>query len=133
MTKMQKIITTLTLALLVVPFTVSASTFDTVNSGINETGQTAGFPQADEQYTEEFFTPTLLRYVRGITILLGLIFMAIMIYGGFLWMSARGNEAQVEKAKQLLVAALIGFGIALGSRIIVEFILLNLPNPVRLQ
>ncbi|MEA3398204.1 MAG: hypothetical protein U9R06_00470 [Patescibacteria group bacterium] len=39
---------------------------------------------------------------------LGVIFLILIIYGGFIWMTARGNEQQAEKAKNILIAAVIG-------------------------
>jgi hypothetical protein len=38
----------------------------------------------------------------------GVIFLLLMIYGGYLWMTARGEEQTVNKAKDLIRAAIIG-------------------------
>jgi len=46
---------------------------------------------------------------------LGLIFFVLMIYGGFLWMTARGEGGQVTKAKDLIEAATIGLIIILSA------------------
>lgn len=46
---------------------------------------------------------------------LGVIFLILMIYGGYLWMTARGNEQQVEKSKNLITAAIIGLIIVLAA------------------
>jgi cbb3-type cytochrome oxidase subunit 3 len=46
---------------------------------------------------------------------LGVIFLVLMVYGGFLWMTARGNEEQVAKAKNLITAAIIGLIIVLAA------------------
>lgn len=55
--------------------------------------------------------------------LLGLIFLVLIIYGGFLWMSAAGNEEQVTKAKKILKSAVIGVVIVLSSYGIAHFII----------
>jgi len=39
---------------------------------------------------------------------IGILFMLLMIYGGFMWMVARGNDQEVTKAKELIQAAIIG-------------------------
>ena len=39
----------------------------------------------------------------------GLVFLAIMFYAGLRWMTARGNEEFITKAKEAMFAALIGF------------------------
>ncbi len=46
---------------------------------------------------------------------LGVIFLVLMIYGGYLWMTARGNEEQVTKAKNLITAAIIGLVIVISA------------------
>lgn len=40
---------------------------------------------------------------------LGIVAVCIVIYGGFLWMTASGNTEQVETAQTLLIQGLIGF------------------------
>ena len=54
--------------------------------------------------------------------LFGILFLALMVYGGYLWMNARGNDQQVEKAKNLITAAVIGMVIALSGYIITRFV-----------
>jgi hypothetical protein len=54
---------------------------------------------------------------------LGVIFLLLTIYGGFLWMSDQGNEEQVAKAKKLITTAVIGLIIVVSSYAISWFIL----------
>ncbi len=54
--------------------------------------------------------------------LLGVIFLLLMIYGGFRWMLARGNEQEIEKAKNLIQAAVIGLMIVLSAYAITSLI-----------
>ena len=58
------------------------------------------------------------KIIKTILSLLGLIFLVLTIYGGYLWMMARGNEQQVEKAKETIKAGVIGLGIMLAAYII---------------
>lgn len=44
-------------------------------------------------------------YVYGF---LGIIFIILTIYGGYLWMTARGNEEQVTKARKIVIDGVIG-------------------------
>ena len=39
---------------------------------------------------------------------LGVIFMLLSIYAGFLWMTARGNDDQVRKAQKILQTSITG-------------------------
>ena len=50
----------------------------------------------------------------------------LIVYAGFLWMNARGNEQQVEKAKSILTQAVIGLIIVLASYSIAGFVVRSL-------
>lgn len=47
--------------------------------------------------------------------LLGIIFLILIIYGGFVWMMARGNEEEVKKAQKIIERAVIGLVVVLLS------------------
>jgi len=53
---------------------------------------------------------------------LGVIFMVLVLYGGFLWMTAAGNEDQITKAKGLIKNGIIGLVIVLASYAITYFV-----------
>lgn len=61
--------------------------------------------------------------------LLGVIFLVLTIYSGYLWMTAGGNADQVEKAKRMLVQGIIGLTILLSAYAITEFVLLRVTEP----
>lgn len=54
----------------------------------------------------------LLEAVLGFT---GIIALVILIYGGFLWLTARGNEDQVTSAKKYIQNAVIGIIIIVSA------------------
>jgi len=54
---------------------------------------------------------------------LGLIAVAIILYGGFKWMTAAGNEDQVGEAKKLLGAGVIGLLIILAAWALSTFLI----------
>lgn len=54
--------------------------------------------------------------------LLGVIFIILTIYGGFLYMNARGNEEQTKKAIAMITQALIGLVIILAAYAFTFFI-----------
>ncbi|HPT08411.1 MAG TPA: pilin [bacterium] len=53
---------------------------------------------------------------------LGIIAVIIVIYGGFIWMTAGGEEDKIDKAKKTLKAGVIGLAIILASWGIVAFV-----------
>ena len=58
---------------------------------------------------------------------LGLIFLALLIVGGYQWMTAGGNEEQVSKAQKRIVDAVIGLIIVLAAYAITVFVFNNIP------
>ncbi|MBU0731725.1 pilin [Patescibacteria group bacterium] len=57
--------------------------------------------------------------------ILGLFTLILFLYGGFIWMNARGNEEEVSKAKKILTGAVIGLVIVLASYGIANYIFTN--------
>ncbi|MDD5031569.1 MAG: hypothetical protein PHR36_00810 [Patescibacteria group bacterium] len=55
--------------------------------------------------------------------ILGVIFVALMLYGGYLWMTARGNQEMVTKSKELMTSAVIGLIIVIAAYAITYFVL----------
>lgn len=53
--------------------------------------------------------------------LLGTIFLVMVIYAGYLWMTAGGNEENIEKAKSLIYRGVIGLTIILAAASITKF------------
>lgn len=53
---------------------------------------------------------------------LGIIFLCLIIYGGFLWMTSAGNEEKVRKAQKVLSQAAIGLIIVLSAYSITFFV-----------
>lgn len=57
---------------------------------------------------------------------LGIIAVVLILWAGFNWMTAAGNEEKIEKAKSTLTAAIIGLIIILAAWGIANFVLSNL-------
>ncbi len=53
----------------------------------------------------------------------GIIFLVLTVYAGYLWMTAGGNKEQVTKAQELLVNGIIGVIIVLAAYIISYYII----------
>lgn len=65
-------------------------------------------------------TETTLSEIVGIAVqaflgLIGMIFLVMMLYAGYNWMTARGDEEKVTKAKDTLTRAIIGIIIVVGA------------------
>lgn len=62
---------------------------------------------------------TLINVFLG---LLGIVFLLLVLYAGFLWMTAGGDDKQVDKARKMLVNATVGLVITLSAYAITTFI-----------
>ncbi|MFA6909052.1 MAG: hypothetical protein WC289_04165 [Patescibacteria group bacterium] len=84
---------------------------------IDETfGSTFGLGTSDLQST----VTKIIQWVLG---LLGLIAVIMILYGGFIWMTAGGNEERVETAKKIITAAVVGLVVVLLAWAIVIFVI----------
>ncbi len=63
------------------------------------------------------------RIVRIVLGLLGLIFLILMVYAGFKWMTARGEEGPVTEAKDTIRSAVIGLLIVFLAYALTGFII----------
>ncbi len=63
------------------------------------------------------------KVIRGFLGLLGTIFVILIIYAGYLWMTASGNEEQITKAKKMITNAVIGIIIVLLAYTITSFVI----------
>lgn len=57
---------------------------------------------------------------------LGIIAIVIILYGGFVWLTAAGNEEKVSQAKKIITAGIIGLIIIFVSYAIAEFVISSL-------
>lgn len=63
------------------------------------------------------------KILNGFLALLGLVFVVLVIYGGVLWMTARGNQEAVKKAQATITGAAIGFILIMGAYAISDFVI----------
>ncbi len=60
--------------------------------------------------------------IRSLLGLVGTVMLGLMLYAGFMWMTAAGNEDKIEKAKKIITSAAIGFIIVLTAYSITWFL-----------
>lgn len=104
-------------ALFTLPMAVSAAG---VNLGLTpEVESSLGLGTQDVRVT----IASIINVFMG---LLGIIAVVIILYGGFIWMTAAGNEERVEKARQMIVSGVIGLAIILSAYAIARFVITSL-------
>ncbi len=60
--------------------------------------------------------------IKTVLSLVGIIFLVLTVYAGYLWMTARGEDEQVSKAKEIIKSSIMGLFIVVSSYAITVFI-----------
>lgn len=99
-----------------------------IETGLNATAEGAGL-KADGVAAK---TPAeLVGSILGAALaLVGIVFLVIMIYGGFTWMTAEGDKDKIEKARGLIVNGVIGMIVIAAAYIITNFVLTSILSSV---
>lgn len=64
----------------------------------------------------------IMEVIRRILTLTGILFMGLIVYGGYLFVTAHGEEEQITKGKKIIIASIVGIVIVLMSYSITLFI-----------
>jgi TrbC/VIRB2 family. len=85
---------------------------------LKDTGVTNG------GYSTSPIETVISRVITGFLGLLGIIFLILMLYGGYMWLIARGNEDKVSTAKDTIKNSIIGLIIVVASYAISHYVLI---------
>ena len=87
-----------------------------LQQGVQIIEQPLGLPATDIRIV-------VARIIRAAFGLVGIVMVVLILYAGYLWMTAGGNEEQISKAKGFLKNAVIGLAIMLSAFAIVTFVM----------
>lgn len=87
-----------------------------------KTGITGGYETGD---TNTLFT-VIQTFISAFLGLIGVVLLIYMLYAGYNWMTARGDEEKVTKAKDTLNRAIIGAIIIIAAYAISYFVMSKL-------
>ncbi len=93
-----------------------------VTGPLGKFGETSGMGKKEEASAQNKLIETIAKLIQAALGLLGIILVVLVIYAGFLWMTAQGNEEQVSKAKKMLTNAVIGMVIIMAAYAITGFV-----------
>lgn len=82
----------------------------------SEFGDATGLGQGD-------LNETIGAIIRAALGFLGVVAVCIILFGGFKWMTAGGNEERVDEARKLIIAGIIGLAIILSAYAIATFVI----------
>lgn len=99
--------------------TIWESITDEEEGGLKEIGSTVFGNETPKNTIPEI----IARIVKYLLTFLGVIFITLIVYGGFVYMTAMGASDKVENAKNIIISASVGLAIILASYSFTYFIL----------
>lgn len=87
--------------------------------GLAPVGENLGLPTTDIRVV-------VARIIRTALGLLGIVAVVLVLYGGFVWMTAGGDEQKISESKSILLNAVIGLAIILSAYAITSFVISKL-------
>lgn len=100
---------------LAIPSTAFAQGIKSALPNLYKSGERLGGAESD--------LPTLVGSIINAALsMVGLIFLVLMVYAGFLWMTASGEESQVEKAQDIIKGSIIGIVVVVSAYAITAFV-----------
>lgn len=128
--RISKYITLFLIVFLLVLNVTAVFAQDKAGFGLEETAAAGGLI-ADANRPPAFGPATVAgRIVGYLLAFVGVLFFGLMLYGGIIWMTARGNEEQIKKALDLIKSAVIGIAIVFLSYVITRFVLTRLTQVI---
>jgi len=109
-------------SMIVAPILVSAAVKEPTNQNFNVGSQAGNTGLREGEQLLDFISSTI-RVVLGV---LGAILLLLIIYGGFTYATAAGDEKKVAKGRQILTYAIIGIVIIAIAWIATDYIISNI-------
>lgn len=107
---------------------VLAATTNSGDYGLTDTMKEGNLSSAfnktevDKRTAGGFLSYKSGQLVGALLSFIGVVFMVLIIAAGLMWMTSGGNQSKVDKAKDLMIAAIIGLVIVLSAYAITAFI-----------
>ncbi len=97
---------------------------DIAKEMLNKTAQASNLITSPSQASNIY---EIAGYIINIILgFVGVIFLILVIAGGYLWMTAGGNEDKVTKGKNLLIQSIIALIIVLSAFLLTNFVVIRL-------
>jgi hypothetical protein len=104
---------------ILVSFSFLQSVHAQVNVGLDEVNETISLSQDDPR-------EIAARIINIVMLILGVLAVGLVLWGGFIWMTSNGEEDKIDQAKKILKNGVIGLIIVLSAWGIATFILTRL-------
>lgn len=99
------------------------ATLPPIETGITGAEQGLAEVGAATSLDDQPLTTVIGSIIEIVLGLLGIVFVVLIVYAGFLWMTAGGGAEQVKKAKGILTNAIIGLIITIAAYAISAYVI----------
>ncbi len=117
---MKKILILILIATLLLPFELQAA--NRFLEGLTGTGTKA-------YGTSVPLNIYIANIIKGLLTLLGIVFVLLLIYGGYFYLTAMGSPEKAGKGKNTIIAAVIGLVIIFSAYTVTYFITTQIESP----
>ncbi len=120
---MKNILLKITAFFILWPNFVSAQTQSETGTGLSSALRVVNETAEDTYNTGTNLNLALSDIIFAILSLIGIVFVIFIVYAGYLWMTASGNEQKVDKSKEILRQSIIGLVVVVGAYAIAYFVI----------
>lgn len=108
----------------VLSFSIQAATFADINKNLQSAGTATGYDITND------YTVIVGRIIKTALSVVGVLFTLLMVYGGFLWMTAEtgAGRNQLDKAKKVFVYSIIGLIVIIAAYAITSFVVSSIES-----
>lgn len=100
---------------------------DKISGRLKDTGKGVYGTAAEAKLSESGAFEKSIGGVINIALsLVGVIFLILTVYGGYIWMIARGEESEAKKAKDIITMAVIGLIVVMAAYVLTNFVITRL-------
>ena len=93
-----------------------------LTAGLGDAGKIAGAVADKAGVTEKSLPNIIGTGINAALTLVGLVFLILMVYAGYLWMTARGEEEVIKKSQKIIISTIIGLVILMSAYAITKFV-----------
>ena len=124
----QKIILTLIIsAVILAPaIALAATAASDILEGINKTADQAQISKGDEKSPTDNLAVMLGRVINYMFGVVGVVFLTVILIGGYKWMAAGGNTEDITKAKTFILNGIFGLIVIFIAYSLVYVVLVSL-------
>jgi len=99
-------------------FASQAATFSDINSNLEKSGTATGYDISSD------YSVVVAQIIKTALSIVGGLFVLLIAYGGYLWMTAESaaNKNNLDKAKKVITFAIIGLVIIVAAYAITSFV-----------